>query len=40
MESGAADLPEDEFGAFTGAKERLCKFIATNLSMAEIFEEP
>jgi len=36
-ESGIIGLPEEEFTAFGGAKERLCKFIRTNLTMDEIF---
>jgi hypothetical protein len=40
MESSVVRLPEEEFSAFTGAKERLCRFIAANLSTAEIFGEP
>lgn len=39
MESSVDRLPEEEFSAFTGAKERLGKFIAVNLSMAEMFGE-
>lgn len=40
MESSVNRMPEEEFSAFTGAKERLCRFIAANLSMTEIFGEP
>jgi hypothetical protein len=36
-ESSIIGLPEEEFTAFRGAKEQLCKFIRTNLTMAEIF---
>ena len=39
-ESGIIGLPEEEFTAFGGAKERLCKFIRTNLTMDEIFGQP
>lgn len=39
-ESSIIGLPEEEFTAFGGAKERLCKFIRTNLTMDEIFGQP
>ncbi|MDD5322859.1 MAG: hypothetical protein PHD43_20055 [Methylococcales bacterium] len=39
-ESSIIGLPEEEFTAFRGAKEQLCKFIRTNLTMAEIFGQP
>jgi hypothetical protein len=39
-ESIIIGLPEEEFTAFRGAKEQLCKFIRTNLTMAEIFGQP
>ncbi|WP_020562679.1 hypothetical protein [Methylosarcina fibrata] len=39
MESSVDRRPEEEFGAFTGAKERLGKFIAANLSTDELFGE-
>jgi hypothetical protein len=39
MESAEDRRPEEEFSSFTGAKERLGKFIAANLSMAELFGE-
>jgi hypothetical protein len=39
-ESSIIGLPEEEFTAFGGAKEQLCKFIRTNLTMDEIFGQP
>ena len=39
-ESGIIGLPEEEFTTFGGAKEQLCKFIRTNLTMDEIFGQP
>lgn len=39
MESAVDRLPEEEFSAFTGARERPGKFIAANLSMVELFGE-
>jgi hypothetical protein len=39
-ESSIIGLPEEEFTAFRGAKEQLCKFISTNLTMTEIFGQP
>jgi hypothetical protein len=39
-ESNIIGLPEEEFTAFGGAQEQLCKFIRTNLTMAEIFGQP
>ncbi|MGR8981821.1 MAG: hypothetical protein ACU84H_17260 [Gammaproteobacteria bacterium] len=39
-ESHIIGLPEEDFTAFTGAKDQLCNFISTNLTMAEIFGQP
>ena len=39
-ESSIIGLPEEDFTAFRGAKEQLCKFIRTNLTMGEIFGQP
>lgn len=39
-ESSIIGLPEEEFTAFGGAKEQLCHFIRTNLTMAEIYGQP
>lgn len=36
-ESSISGLPEEEFAAFKGAKDRLCNFISCNITMAEIF---
>ncbi|WP_024298326.1 hypothetical protein [Methylomicrobium lacus] len=39
-ESNIIGLPEEDFTAFRGAKDQLSKFISTNLTMSEIFEQP
>lgn len=37
-ESSIIGLPEEDFTAFSGAKDQLSKFISSNLTMSEIFE--
>lgn len=39
-ESSIIGLPEEDFTAFRGAKNQLSKFISTNLTMSDIFEQP
>lgn len=38
-ESSIIGLPEEDFTAFKGAKDQLSKFISTNLTLPEIFEQ-
>lgn len=39
-ESNIIGLPDEDFAAFTGAKDQLCSFISTNVTMGEIFGHP
>ena len=39
QESSIIGLPEEDFTAFSGAKNQLSKFISTNLTMSDIFEQ-
>lgn len=39
-ESSIIGLPEADLAAFQGAKDQLCRFISTNITMAEIFGQP